>query len=65
MKRALGTADGVALSSALRAARAEIAQLQRTLASKMLEAEQLKEALDVARAKKWITRVPLLPLDDH
>ena len=35
------------------------------LGKKALEAELLKEAVDVARAKKWLTRVPLFPLEDQ
>ena len=45
-------------------ARAEIAKLQRVLGKKTLENEILKEAVEVAAAKKWIARSPLLPKDE-
>jgi transposase len=52
-------------ASELAAARAQIAQLQRMLGKKTMEAEILKEAVDFAREKKWIARAPLLPKDDQ
>ena len=51
-------------ASELAAARAEIAKLQRILGKKTLENEILKEAVEVAAAKKWIARSPLLPKDE-
>jgi transposase len=39
--------------------------LQRLLGKKTLEAEILKEAMEVARERKWIARSPLLPGDDR
>ena len=52
-------------ASELAAARAQIAQLQRMLGKKTMEAEILKEAVEFAREKKWIARSPLLGKDDQ
>jgi transposase len=49
----------------LEAARRQIRELQRLLGKKTLEAEILKEAVEVARDRKWIARSPLLPGDDR
>jgi transposase len=49
----------------LDAARRQIRELQRLLGKKTLEAEILKEAMEVARDRKWIARSPLLPGDDR
>ena len=46
-------------------ARAQIAQLQRMLGKKTMEAEILKEAVEFAREKKWIARSPLSGKDDQ
>jgi hypothetical protein len=42
-----------------------IKQLEDALGRKTLENEILKEAVDFAKAKKWIARSPLLPGDEH
>ena len=47
------------------AARRQIRALQRLLGKKTLEAEILKEAMAVARYRKWIALSPLLPGDDR
>lgn len=52
-------------ASGLAAARAEIAKLQSVLGKKTLENEILKEAVEIAAAKEWIVRSPLLPGDDE
>ncbi|OJX13209.1 MAG: transposase [Burkholderiales bacterium 68-20] len=62
---AVGAGEAVVPASALAAARAEIAKLQRVLGKKTLENEILKEAVEIAAAKKWIARSPLLPGDDQ
>ena len=49
----------------LDAARRQIRELQRLLGKKTLEAEILREAMEVARERKWIARSPLLPGDDR
>ena len=41
------------------------AWLQRLLGKKTMEAEILKEAVKIARARKWIAPTPLLPEDDR
>jgi transposase len=50
-------------ASELRALQAQIRELQRLLGKKTLEAEILKEALEIARSKKLLSRAPLLPED--
>ena len=62
---AVGAREAVVPDSELAAARAEIAKLQRVLGKKTLENEILKEAVEIAAAKKWIARSPLLPGDDR
>lgn len=62
---AVQAGEPVVPASELAAARAEIAQLQRMLGKKTMEAEILKEAVEIAKSKKWIARAPLLPTDDQ
>ena len=62
---AVHAGESVVPASELAAARAQIAQLQRMLGKKTMEAEILKEAVEFAREKKWIARAPLLPKDDQ
>jgi len=62
---AVSTGEAVVPASELAAARAEIVKLQRVLGKKTLENETLKEAVELAVAKKWIARSPLLPGDDQ
>lgn len=56
---AVSAGEAVVPASELAAARAEIARLQRVLGKKTMEAEILREAVEVARSKKWIARSPL------
>ena len=56
---AVTAGESVVPASELAAARAQIAQLQRMLGKKTMEAEILKEAVEFAREKKWIARSPL------
>ena len=42
----------------------QICELQRMLGKKTVGAEDLKEAVEIAWSPKWITRSPLLPVDD-
>jgi transposase len=58
---AVNAGESVVPASELSAARAEIAQLQRLLGKKTVEVEILREAVEVARDRKWISRSPLLP----
>lgn len=62
---AVGAGEAVVPASELAAGRAEIAKLQRVLGKKTLENEILKEAVEIAAAKKWIARSPLLPGGDQ
>ena len=57
---AVSAGEAVVPASALAAARAELAMLQRVLGKKTLENEILKEAVEYAVEKKWIARSPLL-----
>ena len=43
----------------------QIRELQRMLGKKTMEVEILKEAVEIARSRKWITHSPLLPGDDQ
>jgi transposase len=60
---AVHSGESVVPASALAAARAQIAQLQRMLGKKTMEAEILRETVELAREKKWIVRSPLLDKD--
>jgi transposase len=62
---AVSAGESVVPASELASARAQIAQLQRLLGKKTMEAEILKEAVELAREKKWIARSPLLGKDDQ
>ena len=55
--------ESVVPASELVAARAQVAQLQRMLGKKTMEAEILREAVELAREKKWIARSTLLDKD--
>lgn len=60
---AVSAGESVVPASELASARAQIAQLQRLLGKKTMENEILKEAVEIARERKWIARSPLLPKD--
>ena len=60
---AVYSGESVVPASELAAARAQIAQLLRMLGKKTMEAEILREAVELAREKKWIARSPLLDKD--
>ena len=62
---AAGAGEEVVPASEYRAAQQQIRELQRLLGKKTLEAEILKEAVEIARQRKWIARSPLLPADDR
>lgn len=62
---AVGAGDAVVPATELDAARRQIRELQRLLGKKTLEAEILKEAVELAQERKWIARSPLLPGDDR
>jgi transposase len=60
---AVHAGESVVPASELAVARAQIAQLQRMLGKKTMEAEILREAVEIAREKKWIARSPLSDKD--
>ncbi len=62
---AVGSGESVVPAAELDAARRQIRELQRLLGKKTLEVEILKEAVEVARDRKWIARSSLLPGDDR
>ena len=62
---AVQAGEAVVPAAELEAARRHIRELQRLLGKKTLEAEILKEAVEVARDRKWIARSPLLPGDER
>jgi transposase len=55
---AVAAGESVVSATELASARAQIAQLQRMLNKKTVEAEILKEAVEYARERKWIARSP-------
>ncbi len=58
---AVGANETIAPASELHEAKRRIKKLEGALGRKTLENEILKEAVDFAKAKKWITRSPVLP----
>ena len=56
--------DQVVGMGELKALQRQVRELERLLGRKTMEVEILKEALEVAQAKKLISRMPLLPADD-
>jgi transposase len=58
---AVGVNETVVPASELQEAMRRIKQLEGALGRKALENEILKEAVDFAKAKKWIARSPVLP----
>lgn len=62
---AVGANETVVPASELQEAMRRIKQLEGALGRKTLENEILKEAVDFARAKKWIARSLVLPGDEQ
>ena len=62
---AVGANENVVPASELQEAMRRIKQLEGALGRKTLENEILKEAVDFAKAKKWIARSPALPGDEQ
>nr|WP_217346589.1 transposase [Noviherbaspirillum sp. L7-7A]MBV0881054.1 transposase [Noviherbaspirillum sp. L7-7A] len=62
---AVGANEPVVPASELQDAMKRFKQLEAALGRKTLENDILKEAVDLAKAKKWIARSPLLPGDDQ
>jgi transposase len=61
---AVSAEEAVVPLSEAKALKAKIRELERILGKKTMEAEILKDALEIAREKKLISRMPLLPKDD-
>ena len=61
---AVGADEGVVPASEVKELKKQIRELERLLGRKTMEVEILKEAVRIAREKKLILRVPLLPEDD-
>ncbi len=62
---AVSAGEAVVPASELADAMKQIRELQRMLGKKTMEAEVLKEAVEIARSRKWIAHSPLLPGDDQ
>jgi transposase len=56
--------ESVVGSSEVKHLKKQVRELQRLLGKKTMEAEILKEAIEIAREKKLISRPVLLPKDD-
>ena len=63
-KSAIAAGDEVVIVSELKALEKKVKQLEQMLGRKTMEAEILRDALEIAQAKKLISRMPLLPPDD-
>ncbi len=61
---AAGSEDRVVPLSEVKALKAKIRGLERLLGKKTMEVEILKDAIEIAREKKLISRVPFLKKDD-
>ncbi len=61
---AIKAGEEVVAASEVRQLKAKIRELERVLGKKTLENEILKDAVKIAREKKLISRVPLLPKED-
>jgi transposase len=61
---AIESGDEVVSASEVKALNKKVRELERMLGRKTMEAEILREALEVAQSKKLISRMPLLPPDD-
>jgi transposase len=55
-ERALAAGEPVIPESEARMLKAKVRELERLLGKKTMESEILKEALEIARAKKWLPR---------
>ncbi len=62
---AANAGEAVVPASELSDALKQIRELQGMLGKKTMEAENLKEAVEIARSRKWIAHSPLLPGDDQ
>jgi transposase len=62
-QRVVSASEAVVSASELADALKQTRELQRLLGKKTMEAKILKEAVEVARSRKWIAHSPLLPGD--
>ncbi len=62
---AVGTNETVVPTSKLQETMKRIKQFEGAMGSKTLEDEILNEAVDFAKAKKWMARSPVLPGDEQ
>ncbi|MGF6982524.1 transposase [Paraburkholderia atlantica] len=62
---AVSSGEEVVPASELNDALKQIRELQRLLGKKTMENEILREAVEVAKSRKWIARSPSLPGDDQ
>ncbi len=58
---AVSVGEAVVPASELADAMKQIRELQRMLGKKTMKAEALREAVEIARSRKWIAHSPLLP----
>jgi transposase len=63
-KKAIAVDDEVVAAAEVKELKQRIRELERVLGKKTLENEILKDAVDLARQKKLISQLPLLPEDD-
>lgn len=63
-KSAIAAGEEVVSVSEVKALEKKVKQLEQMLGRKTMEAEILRDALEIAQAKKLISRMPLLPPDD-
>ncbi|CAD9219689.1 KpLE2 phage-like element; IS2 insertion element repressor InsA [Burkholderia cenocepacia] len=62
---AVSAGEAVVPASELSDALKQIRELQRLLGKKTMENEILREAVEVAKSRKWIARSPSLPGDEQ
>jgi transposase len=62
--KAVGADEEVVPASEVKGLKAKIRELERLLGKKTVQVEILTEALEMAREKKLISRMPLLPRGD-
>ena len=60
----LGAGENVVPESEVKVLKARVRELERLLGRKTMEAEILKEGIEIAREKKLLSRAPLLKRDD-
>ncbi len=63
-KEAIRADDEVVSKAEILALKKQVRELERVLGKKTMENEMLRETVNVAHEKKWITRLPSLPDED-